>query len=237
VIFWDAGKPLIFKNFGCPPAHCSQKGGTVGGGSSNVANACFSARKEAPSPPLTAAAGACPIHPRIQQLLEEFPELVMHYILTTSRPVFAKAQHLEPATWRAAEEEFASLEKAGFASCSMLPKKDGSWWPCGNYRHINTITVPDRYPLPNLMDLSTNMDSCKVFSKIDLVKAFHQVPIAPKDRQKMAVITVQLLHRIPDHLIFLFLMVLLSDKMGYNFDLKTGNCTKKGVDFSTPIFT
>jgi hypothetical protein len=40
-----------------------------------------------------------------------------------------------------------------------------------------------------MMDLSANMDGCTVFSKIDLVKAFHQVPIAPEDRQKTAVIT------------------------------------------------
>jgi hypothetical protein len=47
----------------------------------------------------------------------------------------------------------------------------------------------ERYPLPNMMDLSANMEGCTIFSKIDLVKAFHQVPIAPKDRQKTAVIT------------------------------------------------
>jgi hypothetical protein len=70
----------------------------------------------------------------------------------------------------------------------MLPKKDSSWRPCGNYRRLNTIMVPDRYPLPNMMGLSANMDGCTVFSKIDLVKAFHQVPIAPEDHQKTAVI-------------------------------------------------
>jgi hypothetical protein len=68
----------------------------------------------------------------------------------------------------------------------MVPKKG----PCGDYRRLNTIMVPDRYPLPNMMDLSANMDGCTVFSKIDLVKAFHQVPIAPEDRQKAAVITL-----------------------------------------------
>jgi hypothetical protein len=39
------------------------------------------------------------------------------------------------------------------------------------------------------MDLSANMDGYTVFCKIDLVKAFHQVPNAPEDRQKTAIIT------------------------------------------------
>jgi hypothetical protein len=71
----------------------------------------------------------------------------------------------------------------------MVPKKDGYWLQCGDYHHLITITVPNRYPLPNLMELSANMEACTVFSKIDLVKAFHQVAIAPEDQQKMAVIT------------------------------------------------
>jgi hypothetical protein len=65
--------------------------------------------------------------------------------------------------------------------------------PCGDYLRFKTIMVPERYPLPNLMDLSANMDSCTVFSKIDLVKAFHQVPLAPEDHQKTTVITPCLL--------------------------------------------
>jgi hypothetical protein len=97
-----------------------------------------------------------------------------------------------------AEEEFAAQEKAGkilhstspWASPLYLaPKEDGSCWPYSDFRRLNTITVPNRHLLPNLMDLSTNMEGCTVFSKIDLVKAFHQVPIATEDRQKTAVIT------------------------------------------------
>jgi hypothetical protein len=37
-----------------------------------------------------------------------------------------------------------------------------------------------------MMDLSANMEGCTIFSKIDKVKAFHQVPIAPEDCQKTA---------------------------------------------------
>jgi hypothetical protein len=39
------------------------------------------------------------------------------------------------------------------------------------------------------MDLSANMDSCTVFSKINWVKAFYQVPITTEEHQKMTVIT------------------------------------------------
>jgi cytoskeleton-associated protein 5 len=40
-----------------------------------------------------------------------------------------------------------------------------------------------------MMELSANIEGCTIFSKIDLAKAFHQVPIAPEDRQKTEVIT------------------------------------------------
>ena len=33
-------------------------------------------------------------------------------------------------------------------------KKQGGWRPCKNYRRLNTVTVPDRYPLPNIADFT-----------------------------------------------------------------------------------
>jgi hypothetical protein len=59
----------------------------------------------------------------------------------------------------------------------MVPKSDGSWRPCGDYRRLNAVTVPDKYPLPNLQDLSANLHSNTIFSKLDLVKGYHQVPV------------------------------------------------------------
>jgi hypothetical protein len=71
----------------------------------------------------------------------------------------------------------------------MVPKKDGSWRPCGDYRRLNLVTSPDKYPLPNMQDLSNCLHGCKVFSKIDLVKGYHQIPIATEDIPKTAIIT------------------------------------------------
>lgn len=71
----------------------------------------------------------------------------------------------------------------------MVRKPDGSWRPCGDYRNFNAVTVPDRYPLPYLHDFTNILRGKKVFTKIDLQKAFHQVPVNPAYIPKTAIIT------------------------------------------------
>ena len=71
----------------------------------------------------------------------------------------------------------------------MVPKKDCSWRPCGNFRRLNLVTKPDRYPLPNMLDFPDRLSGCTVFSKIDLRKGYWQVPVHPDDIPKTAVIT------------------------------------------------
>jgi len=71
----------------------------------------------------------------------------------------------------------------------LVPKKDGSYRPCGNYRRLNNVTVPDRYPLPYLHDFTANLAKKSIFTKLDLVRAYHQIPIAAADVHKTAVTT------------------------------------------------
>jgi hypothetical protein len=114
------------------------------------------------------------------------------------RPVFAKARRLDPDKLSAAEAEFRHLEAAGIVRRSdspwssplhMVRKKDGSWRPCGDYRRLNFATVHDRYPLPSILDLSKKLHGCRFFSCIDLVKGYHQIPMAQEDIQKTIIIT------------------------------------------------
>ncbi len=125
---------------------------------------------------------------------------MVHHIDTDSAaPVFACPRRLDPEKHRIAEEEFLlAMEKAGIirrsnspwvSSLHLVPKKDGSWRPCGDYRRLNTVTIPDRYPLPNMQSLNDRMAGCTVFSKIDLVKAYHQIPITKEDITKTAIAT------------------------------------------------
>ncbi len=71
----------------------------------------------------------------------------------------------------------------------MVQKPDGSWRPCGDYRQLNLQTVEDKYPLSNMADLAARLDSCRLFSKLDLRKGYLQVPVAEEDIAKTAIIT------------------------------------------------
>ncbi len=39
----------------------------------------------------------------------------------------------------------------------MVRKPDGSWWPCGDYRRLNLVTVLDSFPLPNMIDFLSRL--------------------------------------------------------------------------------
>ncbi len=71
----------------------------------------------------------------------------------------------------------------------MVRKKNGDWRPCGDYRAVNAAMIPDRYLIPLLEDFASNLAGCKVFSTIDLIWAFHQIPVEPADIPKTAVTT------------------------------------------------
>ncbi len=175
----------------------------------------FSSRKnhsplDPPPPLLKKIPNSVPADVKI--LLQKFPSIlctgyvkptpthgVEHHLHTGSYPpVFAKSHRLNPEKLQIAKAEFKSLKSAGIIRRStspwasplhMVPKKDGSWRPCGDYRRLNLVTTPDKYPLPNMQDLSNGLHGCTVFSKIDLVKGYHQIPVAIKDIPKTAIIT------------------------------------------------
>ena len=123
---------------------------------------------------------------------------MLHHIQTTGPPLASKFRRLDGVKLAAAKAEFLQLEKEGVVQRSsspwssplhMVKKADGSWRPCGDYRRLNMVTVPDAYPLPNMLDFQQHAAGCTVFSKIDLRKGYHQVPVAPEDVQKTAIAT------------------------------------------------
>ncbi len=128
----------------------------------------------------------CSVTPSVRSLLALFPTIVSdrkgkpspkhkicHTIKTIGRPVFAKARCLDPDKLRNAEAEFRELEAAG-----IIRRSDSSW-----------LSPLHHYPIPSIHDLSNKLHGCKFFSCIDLVKGYHQIPMAAQDIAKTAIIT------------------------------------------------
>ena len=57
---------------------------------------------------------------------------------------------------------------------------------CIDYRGINKITVPNRYPLPNMYELNDRVRGANWFTKIDLKNSYHLIRIKKGDEWKTA---------------------------------------------------
>ena len=71
----------------------------------------------------------------------------------------------------------------------MVPKKDGSWRMCVDFRPLNAIATCSQYPLPRINDILQNLQGAKYFSALDLAKGFHQIPLAEESKPKLAFVT------------------------------------------------
>ena len=145
------------------------------------------------------------------QLLDKYPDIctpsftlkepqhgVHHHIPTTGNPVQSRARRLDPEKLAVAKAELQKLVDLGIAylgksewSSPLLvtTKPNGGWRVCGDYRRLNNLTTDDRYPVRSIMDFTAELHGKKFFSKIDLMKGYHQIPVAESDIRKTAVIT------------------------------------------------
>lgn len=146
------------------------------------------------------------------KLLQKFPHLTspipkfnnsikhdtVHYIETTGAPIYSKPRRLHPKVLDAVKKEFQYLIDQGICRPSKSPwaspihvvkKPDGSYRVCGDYRRLNSITTSDRYPLPHIHDVTNVLHGKKIFSKIDIVRAYFHIPINETDIPKTALTT------------------------------------------------
>ena len=146
------------------------------------------------------------------KLLDQYPEIttptftikqpehdVRHHIPTgDSPPVQSRSRRLDPEKLAVAKAELEKLVDLGVChrgksewSSPLLvtTKPNGGWRVCGDYRRLNNLTTDDRYPVRSIADFTAELDNKTIFSKIDLMKGYHQIQVAEGDIKKTAVIT------------------------------------------------
>ena len=71
----------------------------------------------------------------------------------------------------------------------LVPKENGEWRLCFDYRKVNDLTVPDNFPLPRIEDCIDRVGRAKIVSKFDLLKGYWQIPLSPEARKISAFVT------------------------------------------------
>jgi hypothetical protein len=77
-----------------------------------------------------------------------------------------------------------------FASPILLvaKKEEGQMRFCVDYRALNSVTIKDKYPIPNIQLIIDSLHGAKYFSTLDLLSGYWQIEIAKKHKYKTAFI-------------------------------------------------
>ena len=58
-----------------------------------------------------------------------------------------------------------------------------------NYRRLTNVTEADKYPMPNIQDITNSLGKAAVFIEVRSVKGYFRVLVVPSDVQKTAITT------------------------------------------------
>ncbi|GFV95847.1 retrovirus-related Pol polyprotein from transposon 297 [Trichonephila clavipes] len=123
---------------------------------------------------------------------------VKHFINTGDHPPVSTAPYrLSPNKKEHLRKEIDNLladniiekcESPYAAPVVLVPKSNGTVRLCIDYRKLNAITIPDKYPLPLMDVLLHDAKSTAFMSILDLKSGYHQVEVNPADQDKTALV-------------------------------------------------
>lgn len=115
--------------------------------------------------------------------------------LTTDKPVYKPPFQIPHRMRSEMDKIIDDFMKGGIIEHSrspynspafLVPKKDGGYRLVVDYRNLNQYVINDPHPLPRINQILECLGTAKFFTAIDLYIGFHNVKIAPEDREKTA---------------------------------------------------
>jgi len=106
-----------------------------------------------------------------------------------ARPIKQKYYRLTKLKSDILKEEIAKLIKKKLIEPSysewsspivLIPKPNGKWRLCIDYRKVNDVTEKDSYSLPNIDEIFDSLDGARFFSTLDLYSGYHQILMDPE---------------------------------------------------------
>ncbi|GFU01244.1 hypothetical protein TNCV_5123991 [Trichonephila clavipes] len=136
--------------------------------------------------------------PNINALLTVDPEPHLCQLRKNEETIFQVAvppYRMNPSKKEILKQEIDRLLSEGiieecespYASpVALIPKPNGTFRLCIDYRKLNEITVADTYPLPRMDDLLHQAKLTPFMSTLDLRAGYHQVKVHVEDQDKTA---------------------------------------------------
>ena len=77
------------------------------------------------------------------------------------------------------ENDIIEHSKSNWSSpCVLVPKSDGSYRFCTDFRKVNAVTKTDSFPIPRIDDLIDRMGNARYVTKIDMLAGYWQIPLS-----------------------------------------------------------
>ena len=79
--------------------------------------------------------------------------------------------------------------------CILVPKHDGGFRFCTDFRKVNDKTKSDSFPIPRIADCIDQIGNAKFVSTFDMLKGYWQVPLTQRAREISAFVTTSGLYQ------------------------------------------
>ena len=101
-----------------------------------------------------------------------------------------KLQYLREEIQYLLGNDFIEPSQSDWSSpCILVPKPDGTFRMCTDYRKVNYVTKTDSFPIPRIDDCIDNIGQAKYVTKFGLLKGFWQIPLTDRTKEISAFVT------------------------------------------------